>query len=86
MCNWIKGLYGVIRESDIDTVITVMEGDCSNTRALAEILSYKGVADSAVSPFPTTGTGDTCPGDREAGLPLQSIRRASAQQTKAFGR
>jgi benzoyl-CoA reductase/2-hydroxyglutaryl-CoA dehydratase subunit BcrC/BadD/HgdB len=42
MCNWIKGLYGVVRESNIDTVITVLEGDCSNTRALAEILSYKG--------------------------------------------
>ncbi|MGD0229463.1 MAG: 2-hydroxyacyl-CoA dehydratase [Syntrophorhabdales bacterium] len=43
MCNWIKGLYGVVRESKIDTVITVLEGDCSNTRALAEILSYRGV-------------------------------------------
>jgi benzoyl-CoA reductase/2-hydroxyglutaryl-CoA dehydratase subunit BcrC/BadD/HgdB len=43
MCNWIKGLYGVIRESGIDTVVTVLEGDCSNTRALAEILTYKGV-------------------------------------------
>jgi benzoyl-CoA reductase/2-hydroxyglutaryl-CoA dehydratase subunit BcrC/BadD/HgdB len=43
MCNWIKGLYGVIRESHIDTVVTVLEGDCSNTRALAEILTYKGV-------------------------------------------
>jgi benzoyl-CoA reductase/2-hydroxyglutaryl-CoA dehydratase subunit BcrC/BadD/HgdB len=43
MCNWIKGLYGVVREAAIDTVITVMEGDCSNTSALAEILSYRGV-------------------------------------------
>jgi benzoyl-CoA reductase/2-hydroxyglutaryl-CoA dehydratase subunit BcrC/BadD/HgdB len=43
MCNWVKGLYGVIRESHIDTVVTVLEGDCSNTRALAEILTYKGV-------------------------------------------
>jgi benzoyl-CoA reductase/2-hydroxyglutaryl-CoA dehydratase subunit BcrC/BadD/HgdB len=43
MCNWIKGLYGVIREEAIDTVVTVLEGDCSNTRALAEILTYKGV-------------------------------------------
>ena len=43
MCNWIKGLYGVIRESHIDTVVTVLEGDCSNTRALAEILAYRGV-------------------------------------------
>ena len=43
MCNWIKGLYGVVRETAIDAVIAVMEGDCSNTRALAEILSYRGV-------------------------------------------
>jgi len=43
MCTWIKGLYGVIREMDIGIVVTVLEGDCSNTRALAEILTYKGV-------------------------------------------
>ena len=42
MCNWIKGIYGVVMEKDIDAVITVMEGDCSNTQALAEILRYKG--------------------------------------------
>jgi benzoyl-CoA reductase/2-hydroxyglutaryl-CoA dehydratase subunit BcrC/BadD/HgdB len=43
MCTWIKGLYGVIRQMSISTVVTVLEGDCSNTRALAEILTYKGV-------------------------------------------
>ncbi len=43
MCNWIKGIYGVIRRHHIETVITVMEGDCSNTQALAEILRYRGV-------------------------------------------
>jgi benzoyl-CoA reductase/2-hydroxyglutaryl-CoA dehydratase subunit BcrC/BadD/HgdB len=43
MCNWIKGIYGVIIEEGIETVITVMEGDCSNTQALAEILTYKGI-------------------------------------------
>ena len=43
MCSWIKGIYGVVVESKIDTVITVLEGDCSNTRALAEVLAYKGV-------------------------------------------
>jgi benzoyl-CoA reductase/2-hydroxyglutaryl-CoA dehydratase subunit BcrC/BadD/HgdB len=37
MCNWVKGIYGVIAEEGIRTVITVMEGDCSNTQALAEI-------------------------------------------------
>ena len=58
MCNWIKGLYGVIRESDIDTVIAVMEGDCSNTRALAEILSYRGVRIVPFS-FPYDRDGET---------------------------
>jgi len=43
MCNWVKGIYGVIMENLIDTVITVMEGDCSNTQALAEILRYRGI-------------------------------------------
>ncbi len=48
MCNWIKGIYGVVMEEGIKTVITVMEGDCSNTQALAEILTYKG---TKVIPF-----------------------------------
>ena len=43
MCNWVKGIYGVVMELEMDTVITVMEGDCSNTLALSEILQYKGV-------------------------------------------
>lgn len=43
MCNWIKGIYGAVMEKAVDAVITVMEGDCSNTQALAEILRYKGI-------------------------------------------
>lgn len=43
LCNWIKGLYGVVVTQGVKTVVCVMEGDCSNTRALAEILSYKGI-------------------------------------------
>jgi len=43
MCNWVKGIYGVVMEQGIETVITVMEGDCSNTLALSEIMQYKGV-------------------------------------------
>jgi benzoyl-CoA reductase/2-hydroxyglutaryl-CoA dehydratase subunit BcrC/BadD/HgdB len=43
MCNWIKGIYGVVMENCVDAVITVMEGDCSNTQALAEILRYRGI-------------------------------------------
>jgi benzoyl-CoA reductase/2-hydroxyglutaryl-CoA dehydratase subunit BcrC/BadD/HgdB len=43
LCNWIKGIYGAVVTEGVKTVVCVMEGDCSNTRALAEILTYKGV-------------------------------------------
>ena len=43
MCNWVKGIYGVVMEESIDSVIAVIEGDCSNTLALSEILRYKGI-------------------------------------------
>jgi benzoyl-CoA reductase/2-hydroxyglutaryl-CoA dehydratase subunit BcrC/BadD/HgdB len=42
-CGWIKGIYGVCMESDIDTVICVTNGDCSNTVMLMEVLKYKGL-------------------------------------------
>ncbi len=43
-CSWIKGIYGAIVKYGIDTVVGVIEGDCSNTFALMEILSDEGVS------------------------------------------
>ena len=43
MCAWIKGIYGtVIGSDDIDAVIAVTHGDCSNTQALMETLQHRG--------------------------------------------
>lgn len=42
-CAWIKGIYGVVIERGIDTVLAVSGGDCSNTLMLAEILRLKGI-------------------------------------------
>ncbi|MBA4416937.1 MAG: 2-hydroxyglutaryl-CoA dehydratase [Syntrophus sp. (in: bacteria)] len=57
MCNWVKGIYGVIMEKGIDTVVAVMEGDCSNTLALSEILHYKGIKTIPFSyPYDRDGT------------------------------
>jgi len=42
-CSWIKGIYGVCMETDIDTVICVTGGDCSNTIMLMEVLKLKGL-------------------------------------------
>jgi len=65
MCNWVKGIYGVVMDRHIETVITVMEGDCSNTHALAEILSYKGVT---VIPF-------SYPYDRDKSILRREIKK-----------
>ena len=37
ICSWIKGLYVAAKENSINEIIAVMQGDCSNTHALAEI-------------------------------------------------
>jgi benzoyl-CoA reductase/2-hydroxyglutaryl-CoA dehydratase subunit BcrC/BadD/HgdB len=42
-CAWIKGIYGVAMERNIDTVMCVTTGDCSNTEMLMEVLRLKGL-------------------------------------------
>ena len=43
LCAWIKGIYGVCIEENIKEIVGVVEGDCSNTKALIEVLSLRGV-------------------------------------------
>ena len=44
VCGWIKGIYGgLLASEDIDCVVAVTQGDCSNTHALMETLEIKGV-------------------------------------------
>lgn len=42
-CGWIKGLYAASLSEDLEALIAVMQGDCSNTQALMETLQLKGV-------------------------------------------
>ena len=43
-CGWIKGLYAVaMNTSDINQVIAVTQGDCSNTQALMETYQLEGL-------------------------------------------
>lgn len=42
-CAWIKGLYSAVHLEGLDTVVAVMQGDCSNTHALMETLEMEGV-------------------------------------------
>jgi len=43
VCGWIKGIYASIRESGINEVVAVTEGDCSYTKALMEVLLMEGI-------------------------------------------
>lgn len=43
MCAWIKGIYGACIVNNVSDIVAVMEGDCSNTKVLNEILKSKGV-------------------------------------------
>ena len=47
-CCWVKGIYGAARQIGLKRLVAVVEGDCSNTHALAEMLRADGVA---VIPF-----------------------------------
>lgn len=59
VCAWIKGLYATALENDdIQTIIAVTQGDCSNTHALMETLELAGLE---VIPF-------AYPFDRDADL------------------
>lgn len=48
MCAWIKGIYGVCIDQEIDEIVGVVEGDCSNTKAMLEVLQTRGIK---VHPF-----------------------------------
>jgi benzoyl-CoA reductase/2-hydroxyglutaryl-CoA dehydratase subunit BcrC/BadD/HgdB len=77
-CAWIKGIYGLIKTgaADVDAVIAVMQGDCSNTQALAEAFQADGVE---VIPF-------SFPFDRDPAqmtLQLQKLRERLGATAKA---
>ncbi len=43
ICAWIKGIYSTVINHNVKRVIAVTGGDCSNTVALAEVLTRRGV-------------------------------------------
>jgi benzoyl-CoA reductase/2-hydroxyglutaryl-CoA dehydratase subunit BcrC/BadD/HgdB len=68
-CGWIKGIYGVVRRHGFREVVAVTQGDCSFTRALMEVLAYRGVR---VTPF-------AFPEDRDPRFLAREIRKLAAR-------
>jgi len=42
-CAWIKGIFSACMKNDIREIVGVVEGDCSNTRALLDVFQTAGV-------------------------------------------
>ena len=42
-CAWVKGIYSTLQTLDLEEVIGVVRGDCSQTQALLEILQMEGI-------------------------------------------
>ncbi len=42
-CTWTKGIYGACLENNIKEIVGVIEGDCSNTKALCDVLKLRGI-------------------------------------------
>lgn len=47
-CAWIKGIYGAAVKSGIEEIVGVVEGDCSNTKGLLDVMQVQGIK---VHPF-----------------------------------
>lgn len=43
ICSWIKGMYGTIISHEMDAVIGIVQGDCSNTHSLMSILEDQNI-------------------------------------------
>ncbi len=56
LCAWVKGIYAAVRQREVRTVVAVVQGDCSNTHALMEVLESEGVR---VIPFAFPHRHDT---------------------------
>nr|MDK2850963.1 hypothetical protein [Candidatus Cloacimonadota bacterium] len=43
LCSWIKGNFSAALNSDLDEVIGIVQGDCSNSNSLLEMIKEEGI-------------------------------------------
>ncbi|MBP7309808.1 MAG: 2-hydroxyacyl-CoA dehydratase [Candidatus Cloacimonetes bacterium] len=43
VCSWIKGNFAAALKADLDEVIGIVQGDCSNTHSLLDLISEEGL-------------------------------------------
>jgi benzoyl-CoA reductase/2-hydroxyglutaryl-CoA dehydratase subunit BcrC/BadD/HgdB len=90
ICGWIKGLYGVVRRCGIKEVVAVTEGDCSNTKALMEVLTLQGVTTVPFA-YPFDRSAETLTHEidklaRHFGVTLQQCEAARERMERVRGK
>jgi len=80
-CGWIKGLYAAALETDLEAVIAVMQGDCSNTQALMETLQMQ---DLSILPFayPYDRDGDMLRSQMEKLMQVFSVNWTEVERAR----
>jgi len=81
ICAWIKGIYGVVHEMGVKHVVGLVEGDCSNTIALLEVLKSEGVKTTRFG-YPTDGDPVALSSELERFRKQFSPSRAAVSETK----
>ena len=69
VCGWIKGIYAIALQADLDAIVAVTQGDCSQTHAMIETLQEQGMK---IVPF-------AYPYDRDRELLELQMRRLADQ-------
>lgn len=81
LCAWIKGIYGACIQNDIKEIVGVIEGDCSNTKALTEVLELKGIKVYPFS-FPQTHKLKDVKNEIQKFMKLFNVRYEDVEKTR----
>jgi benzoyl-CoA reductase/2-hydroxyglutaryl-CoA dehydratase subunit BcrC/BadD/HgdB len=81
ICSWIKGIYATVINQELPRVIAVTGGDCSNTVALAELFTRKGIEVISFD-YPLNRQADLLMGQLEKLAAAFSVSWAEVHRTK----
>jgi len=80
-CGWIKGIYAAARRAEVEAVVGVMAGDCSNTQALLEIWQYEGLPTLPFA-YPYDRSAETLSAEIDRLCARLGTTREAAERTK----
>ncbi|MZQ75374.1 MAG: 2-hydroxyacyl-CoA dehydratase [Peptoclostridium sp.] len=81
MCAWIKGLYGACMINGIRKIVGVVQGDCSNTASLTEVLRLRGI-DVIPFSYPHARSVENIKAEIESFMKLLGVDAADTEKVR----